>query len=157
MSLPRKRGVGGAIGYEKALQRFKDSVVDLIVKNIDDEVVKCIVIAGPGLMKKHIHARIIEQHQHLQRKTIMAHASSAYRHSLNEVLQDSQVMNMIKDTKAAREIKCLSEFHRLLATNDEKIAYGSSMVQAAAELGAIEVLLVTDAHIRSAEQKERQR
>lgn len=157
VSLPRKRGVGGSIGYEKALRRFQDSVVDLLIKNIDESIVKCIVIAGPGLMKKQIYERVVEQHPNLKRKVLTAHASSAYRFAVNEVLQDDQIMKMIKDTKAAREIRYLKEFHKLMAISPDKVAYGPFQVQSAAELGAIDVLLVTDSHIRSSEQKERQR
>ena len=64
-------------------------------------------------------------------------------------------MELIKDTKAAAEVSCLARFERMIANDADRAAYGPAHVRAAAEVGAIGCLLVTDAHIRSANAEER--
>jgi protein pelota len=50
MNLPRKRGNASA-GYDKALESFFGRVLQAIVRYVDWDVVKCLVIAGPGFTK----------------------------------------------------------------------------------------------------------
>ena len=46
-SLPRKRGPAIA-GYDKALARFMENVLAAVIRHVDWDVVKVLVIAGPG-------------------------------------------------------------------------------------------------------------
>lgn len=66
-------------------------------------------------------------------------------------------MRYIKDTKAAKEIKVLDEFHKLLAHDSTKAFYGAGHVFAAAEMGAIHKLLLIDSLFRSVDIKKRQK
>ena len=194
VNMPRKRGAGGVLGYDKAMKRFKDGVLQLIVNQVDISKIKCIVIAGPGLMKNQIKAHIAEEciknqaesknqeykmlaqflkgyhkDQLKDAKTtskfssgpkgrlVMAHASSGYRHSLMEVLSDAEVMAMVSDTKASKEVAYLEKFHRMMAQDTGRAFYGPIQVEGAAEQGAIDTLMVTDKLIRSAHSEERRR
>eukprot|EP00879_Flechtneria_rotunda_P013137 GHRR01013722.1.p1 GENE.GHRR01013722.1~~GHRR01013722.1.p1 ORF type:complete len:159 (+),score=61.97 GHRR01013722.1:256-732(+) len=71
-------------------------------------------------------------------------ASSAYIHSLKEVLALPAIASKIKDTKAAREVAALQEFYAMLGSDTSRAFYGPGHVLAAAELGAIQTLLVSD-------------
>ena len=88
-------------------------------------------------------------------RVVVAHASSGYGQSLQEVLQNERVMEMIKDTKAAAEVNCLARFEKMIVNDSDRAVYGPGHVRAAAEVGAIDCLLVTDSHIRSANPEER--
>ena len=47
----------------------------------------------------------------------MAHASSGFKHVLNEVLQDPALQSKLADTKATEEVQSLDLFYKTL-TND---------------------------------------
>lgn len=49
-NLPRKRGAAAA-GYDKAWNKFLDNVFTAVVRHVDWDIVKCLVIAGPGFAK----------------------------------------------------------------------------------------------------------
>jgi hypothetical protein len=70
-------------------------------------------------------------------------ASSAYKHSLKEVLALPAIAGKIKDTKAAREVSALQDFYAMLTADSSRAFYGPGHVLAAAELGAIQTLLIS--------------
>ena len=54
----------------------------------------------------------------------------------------------LQDTKAAREIQALQDFYDMLGSDSARAFYGPGHVWAAHELGAIQVLLITDTLFR---------
>lgn len=76
---------------------------------------------------------------------VCVQASSAYKHSLREVLALPAIASKIKDTKAAREVSALQEFYTMLTADSSRAFYGPGHVLAAAELGAIQTLLISGA------------
>lgn len=77
-------------------------------------------------------------------KFILVHASSGFKHSLREVLQDPAVLARLSDTKAASEVKALEQFYQILQVEPAKAFYGKNHVIRAAEAQAIETLLISD-------------
>lgn len=77
-------------------------------------------------------------------KFILVHASSGFKHSLKEVLQDPAVLARLSDTKAASEVKALEQFYQILQAEPAKAFYGKNHVIRAAEAQAIETLLISD-------------
>ena len=156
-NLPRKRGAAAA-GYEKALETFHSKVLNALLRHVDWSIVKCVVIAGPGFAKEgfkeylHLEAQRRELKEWLSNrsKIILAPASSAYKHSLKEVLASPSVASQIKNTKAALEVSTLSDFMTMLGTEPARAFYGPAHVKAAHELGGIETLLISDALFRTA-------
>jgi hypothetical protein len=72
-------------------------------------------------------------------KLLIAPASTAFKHSLKEVLALPAVASQIKDTMAAKEVRILGEFMAMLAVDSARAFYGPGHVWAAHELGAIQV------------------
>ena len=157
-SLPRKRGAAAA-GYDKAIETFYQRVFAAVVRHVDWEIVKCLVIAGPGFTKegfkefldleaqrKDIRVLILNKS-----KMVVAPASSAYRHALKEVLASPVVASQIKDTKAAQEVNALGDFMAMLGSDPARAFYGPGHVRAAHELGAIDTLLISDSLFRTAD------
>ncbi|KAL6844110.1 hypothetical protein ACP4OV_025783 [Aristida adscensionis] len=163
-SIPRKHGPAIA-GYESALKKFFEHVLQALLKHIDFEVVQCVVIASPGFTKDQFRdylfleaARrdlrvIIENKSRL----ILAHATSGYKHSLKEVLDTPGVMSLIKDTKAAQEVRALQEFFNMLTNDSERACYGPKHVEVAQDRLAIQTLLITDTLFRNADIATRQK
>lgn len=150
-NLPRKRGPAIA-GYDKAWEKFMDQALAAIVRHVDWAIVKCLVIAGPGFAKDTFKAyldaeavrRDIRPLIENRASIITAPASSAYKHSLKEVLTLPAIASKIKDTKAAREVQALQEFYAMMTADSARAFYGPGHVLAAAELGAIQTLLISD-------------
>ncbi|KAE8651736.1 hypothetical protein Csa_006098 [Cucumis sativus] len=121
-SIPRKHGPAIA-GYESALNKFFDNVLQAFLKYVDFNVVRCAVIASPGFTKDQFHRHLLLEAERRQLRPIienksrivLVHTTSGYKHSLREVLDASNVMNMIKDTKAAQEVRALKDFFSMLS------------------------------------------
>jgi protein pelota len=154
-SIPRKRGAAAA-GYDKALDRFFDKVLLATVRHVDWDIVKCLVIAGPGFAKdkflEYLTAEAVKRElkpfQTHKRNILVAQASSAFKHSLKELFAAPGLAVEIKDTKAAREVKVLQDFFSMLSSDPARAFYGPGHVHAAHELGAIQTLLITDTLFR---------
>lgn len=163
-NIPRKRGAAAA-GYDKALQTFFERTYNAITRHVDWDIVKCLVIAGPGFTKDtfkdflDLEAQRQEYRPLLLNKSkiVMAAASSAYKHALREVLATTVIASQIKDTKAAQEINALGEFMTMLGNDSARAFYGPGHVRAAHELGAIQTLLVSDSLFRTSDPMVRRR
>ncbi|KAI5394785.1 CDP-diacylglycerol--glycerol-3-phosphate 3-phosphatidyltransferase, variant 2 [Lathyrus oleraceus] len=144
-SIPRKHGPAIA-GYERALNKFFDNVLQAFLRIIDFNVVRCAVIASPGFTKDQFHRHLFLEAERKQlrpiienkSRIILAHTSSGYKHSLKEVLDAPNVMSMIKDTKAAQE-------------DSARACYGAKHVEVAHERLAVQTLLITDSLFRNAD------
>ncbi|XP_008800974.1 protein PELOTA 1 isoform X1 [Phoenix dactylifera] len=163
-SIPRKHGPAIA-GYESALKKFFENVLQALLKHIDFKVVRCVVIASPGFTKDQFRdyllleaerrqlRSIIENKSHL----ILAHSTSGYKHSLKEVLDAPSVMTLIKDTKAAQEVRALKDFFNMLSNDTARACYGPKHVEVAHERMAVQTLLITDSLFKNSDISTRQK
>lgn len=157
-SIPRKHGPAIA-GYDKALNKFFDNVLQAFLKNVNFDIVRCAVIASPGFTKDQFYKHILLEAERRQLRSIienksriiLVHTTSGYKHSLREVLDAPNVMSMIKNTKAAQEVRALEEFFGMLSNDPERACYGPKHVEVAHERMAIQTLLITDELFRSAD------
>ncbi|KAL9248250.1 hypothetical protein vseg_021594 [Gypsophila vaccaria] len=164
VSIPRKHGPAIA-GYESALKKFFENVLQAFLKHVDFNVVRCAVIASPGFTKDQFHSHLLLEAERKQLRSIienksriiLAHTTSGYKHSLKEVLDAPNVMSMIKDTKAAQEVRALEEFFNMLSNDPDRACYGPKHVEVAHERMAIQTLLITDELFRSADVVTRQK
>ncbi|CAN7014740.1 unnamed protein product, partial [Brassica rapa subsp. trilocularis] len=163
-SIPRKHGPAIA-GYESALKKFFENVLQAFVKHVDFSVVRCAVIASPGFTKDQFHRHLLLEAERRQlrpiienkSRIILVHTNSGYRHSLGEVLNAPNVMNMIKDTKAAKEVKALNDFFTMLSNDPARACYGPKHVEVAHERMAVQTLLITDELFRNSDVKTRKK
>ncbi|XP_022742594.1 protein PELOTA 1-like isoform X2 [Durio zibethinus] len=152
-SIPRKYGPAIA-GYESAF-----------LKHVDFNVVRCAVIASPGFTKDQFHHHLLLEAERRQlrpiienkSRIILVHTSSGYKHSLREVLDAPNVMNMIKNTKAAQEVRALKDFFSMLSNDPARACYGPKHVEIAHERMAVQTLLITDDLFRNSDVVTRQK
>lgn len=157
-NIPKKKGAAIA-GYDKAITTFYNRVYSAIVKHVDWNIIKCLVLAGPGFAKDSLRSHIDLEAQRNQEKSlllnkskiIVASASSPYKHAIKEVLASPEVAEKIKNTKAFEEVQKLTEFMTMLAADPARAFYGPGHVNAAHELGAIQTLLLSDSLFRTAD------
>eukprot|EP00668_Euglena_longa_P011910 GGOE01014330.1.p1 GENE.GGOE01014330.1~~GGOE01014330.1.p1 ORF type:complete len:384 (+),score=109.75 GGOE01014330.1:37-1188(+) len=162
VSIPRKRKSGSS-SHDKGLQRFYEQILTALQRNIRWEIVKAMIIASPGFTKDELFKYIIEESVRRELKDILenkgkfllCHASSGFKHSLKEVMADPTVANKLSDTKAAGEVKTLDAFYDMMSADPDRVMYGPKHCIAAAEKGAVDVLMITDTLFRAQTVAER--
>ena len=164
VNISRKRK-GNCGQHEKALIKFYDNMIQAIIRHINFDVAKCVILASPGFLKdqffeymnqsavKNDLKVIIEN----KAKFVLCHSSSGFKHSLKEILIDPLIQNKLTETKAASEVKALESFYHLLNTDPSKAFYGVKHVEKANEFQAIDILLISDKLFRSKDVNERKR
>lgn len=122
-----------------------------MINNINFEVVKNIVVAGPGYTKNefmdYLKDETTEKNHYPElhnRKEmfIVEHASSGYKHSLKEILLNKGIQVKIQASSAISEAKALEEFYEMLRKDPDRAAYGKKWVFTAAKENAIGILLM---------------
>nr|CAB3264774.1 protein pelota homolog [Phallusia mammillata] len=154
--IPRKRK-GSVQQHDKGVEKFFDSVVQAVIRHINFEVVKCVLLASPGFVKDQFYEYMFSQAVKTDNKTLIenkskflcVHSSTGFKHSLKEVLVDPAVSARLSDTKAASEIKALQDFYKTLQNEPDKACYGIKQIEKANESDAIDTLLITDGLLRS--------
>ncbi|KAF4655849.1 hypothetical protein FOL47_009258 [Perkinsus chesapeaki] len=156
VNIPKKRS--GTSGYDKALNKFYDQVYQAIKQHVDFERVKCIVIAGPGFVRddfiKYTREEATKKGDSVmlnaaKSKFVSCHCSTAYKQGLNELMSDDTVKSQVADTKAMSNVAALDRFYTMLKNDPDRAVYGPGPVTKAADMGAIEDLLITDGLFRS--------
>ncbi|XP_050310451.1 protein pelota [Anthonomus grandis grandis] len=151
VNIPRKRK-GFAQQHEKGLAKFYEQVMQAILRHVDFDVVKCVLVASPGFVRDQFFEYMFQMAVKTDNKVLLdnkskfmlVHSSSGFKHSLKEVLQDPAVMSRISDTKALGEVKALEQFYTMLQCEPAKAFYGKKHVEKANEAQAIETLLISD-------------
>ena len=62
-SIPRKRS--GASGHDKAMLVFFDRIVEALLRHVDFEVVKCVLVASPGFTREQFLVTMTKKTIHL--------------------------------------------------------------------------------------------
>ena len=89
MSIPQKRRPDK---YKEGVKSFFNKVARAIDLHLDLERLKCVIIASPGFVRDEFFDSIMVQRDENKRfilhrdKFLKVHASSGYKHSLQEVL-----------------------------------------------------------------------
>eukprot|EP00826_Nyctotherus_ovalis_P063192 TRINITY_DN9247_c0_g2_i1.p1 TRINITY_DN9247_c0_g2~~TRINITY_DN9247_c0_g2_i1.p1 ORF type:complete len:325 (-),score=140.69 TRINITY_DN9247_c0_g2_i1:73-1047(-) len=136
-----------------------------MLKYINFEVVKSIIIASPGFVKDEFFAFLkseLEQNKYPELKNrqelfILEHVTSGFKHSLKELLTSKSVQDRVAQSSAVSEAKILEDFNEMLRRNPDQAAYGKAWVEAAVEQGAVKVLLISDKILKAKNIVERKR
>lgn len=164
VNIPKKRK-GNSAQHDKSVSRFYENVAQALLRHVDFDIVKCVLIASPGFVREQFYDFLLQLALKDGNKTLidnkpkflLVHSSSGFKHSLKEVLADPLVMNKLSDTKAAGEVRALENFFELLQTEPDRAFYGKDHVERACQAQAIDTLLVSDKILRPADLAERKR
>jgi protein pelota len=136
---------------------FFQKILDSILKNLNFDIVKCIIVASPGFTKDQFGNFLTDStsnNKHYEtilknlNKFIYVHSSSGYKQSLQEVLSKPEILSQIKNTKAAEDINVMEKFNEMLYKDMDRIVFGIKAVEKANEKEAIETLIVSDDYLR---------
>ncbi|KAL2078738.1 hypothetical protein ACEWY4_026423 [Coilia grayii] len=151
VTIPRKRK-GSCTQHEKALERFYEAVMQGILRHINFDVVKCVLVGSPGFVKDQFTTYLFREAVRQDNKLLLenrpkfmtVHSSSGHKYSLKEILSDPTVTSRLSDTKAAGEVKALEDFYKMLQQEPDRAFYGLAHVEKASEALAIDILLISD-------------
>ncbi|XP_068230019.1 protein pelota-like [Palaemon carinicauda] len=160
-----KKGKADDTQRKKAIVKYYDQVMTAIIRHINFDIVKAVLIASPGFVKdqfyEHMMKNAVQADNKLllenKSKFVLVHSSTGFKHSLREVLEDQNIASRLADTKAAGETKALQQFMHMMGNDPDRAFYGIKHVERANESQAIETLLVSDSLFRSQNIDERRR
>lgn len=88
-SIPRKRK-GFAQQHDKGLTKFYENIIQAILRHINFDIVKCVLIASPGFVRDQFFEYMMQVAIKLDNKVLLenkskfmlVHTSSGFKHSL---------------------------------------------------------------------------
>ncbi len=121
-----------------------------VAKEMDDlsKDSKKIILAGPGFAKEHVQKIIKNNYPSVNEKLIIDSTSSATRSGITELLKRGNLDRIIQESEIIRESKLVEEFFSHLKKDDGLGIYGLEKIQEVDNIGAIEILLVSDQKIK---------
>ena len=169
MTIPKKRGIGRQSDHDKGMDKFFQTTLDTLLRQINLAESKPILLASPGFVASGFLKFTMDYATRTANKALqaqkqnflVAHSASGYMHALDEVLGSKEVLSKLKDTKYARETKLMDDFKTLLREDDGRAWYGPREVEQVVEKGAVGrgggVLLIIDQLFRAQDVAERRR
>ena len=155
-SIPKKRT--GSSQHDKSKINFFSKILNQLVKEINFENTKCVIIASPGFIKDEFGNYLTDQvNNNLKiygniksnlNKIIYCHSSSGYKQSLEEILSKPEIKKLIKDTKCIEDNQIMEKFNEVLGTDMEKAFFGLKSFEIAFQKNAIDTLILTDNFLR---------
>jgi protein pelota len=155
LSIPKKRK--GASQHDKSLTSFFQKILEAIIKNVNFEIVKCVIVASPGFVKDQFGDYLSDSttnNKHYEvlaknlNKFVYTHSSNGYKQALQEVLCKPEILTQIKNTKASEDIIIMERFNETLGKDMDRVIFGLKSVNEATEKDAIDTLIVTDNLLR---------
>jgi protein pelota len=149
-NIPKKRT--GSSNNSKGIKKFFDAVYQALLRHIDFNKIKAILIGSPGYVKDDFFTYLKEESIRRDdrslidniKKIVLVKASNGHKYALEDIFTDPSIMKRLEDTKVAKEVMILQKFMRMMDTNPDKAYYGYNHVISAQKQLAIDSLLVTD-------------
>lgn len=139
------------------MNAFFHDVFTAFVKHVDLDSVKCVVIASGGSTKDEFRGFMLTEAKRLkmkgleEKKSRIVVVGTKGKGELEEVLNESRVMNVLKESGVGMEMRAFRELWEILESDSGRACYGEKSVEAAQEMKAIETLLITDELYRNGE------
>lgn len=155
-NIPRKRK-NFCSQHQKGLEDFYEQIFQAMLKYINFEQIKCVIVASPGFVKdrfveymwQEVTKRELKHLLDSRSKFLTAHSSTGFKHSIREILSDPLIQPKLEDTKAVQEVKVWNKFQQLLGNEPNKAVYGFRDVGTANHYEAIECMMISDQLFRT--------
>ena len=161
--VPKRKGKLMQDKIKKSLESFYDNVLQCIMKYVDFNMIKTILLGGPGYVKQDFFEYVSEhgpekcvELKNRSKIFVLVHASSCTKQALSELLKNKDIQEKVSDSAAFSEAKILDQFYQTLNKDSNKAVYGVRSVKKAVEAGAVNIIMVTDSKLKSSSITERQ-
>lgn len=174
-----KHGSGKSLSsHDKAVQRFFKTLLDTLISLLEELAEQKeslgnlpVLFASPGFaaanflryLKENSTASAAKILQEFIKRNafVVVHSSSAYLHSLDEVMKSHEVKSRMKDAKYSRDARLMDDFLSLLRNDDGRAWYGHRECEIAVAMGAVGrgggMLIISNALFRNPDVAVRQR
>jgi len=142
----RNRAGGKQFAAKGAEGQYFKEISDVLRQNL--EKVDKIVIAGPGFTKENLLKALPDE---IKSKCVTEHASVTGETGLNEVVKRGALDKIISGTRISKETELVENFLTQIAKRAELARFKKDEIESAADLGAIDTLLVSDRLVRGKE------
>jgi protein pelota len=130
---------------EKIKQYYED-----ITKIINQHMpINKLIIIGPGFTKNDYYNYLEDKYPELAKKSVLESTGAGGHAGIQEVLKNGLIQNLTKDAKIATEISLVNKLLENIGKSSNLVTYGQNQVSAAANMGAVEKLLVVDELVRN--------
>ncbi|MGQ4833289.1 MAG: mRNA surveillance protein pelota [Candidatus Asgardarchaeia archaeon] len=134
--------------YELSLKEFFGNVLSML-KEYDSRYNPFkIVVVGPGFVKNHFKSFLEDREKKLAEKIIVENTSSSGETGIYEAIKRGILNRVLKEVQLFKDNELFDEFTARLGRDDKKVAYGLEEVRRAAELGAVDTLLILNSILR---------
>ncbi len=145
-TLAGKRYKGGQ--GDKDRGQYVEELLGVIVR--EAEGAQTLVLAGPGFLKEELQKRIAERFPEIRARLRVFPTAEAGRSGVEELLRSGKATEALAGTAAAEEAELVERLVVALS-GGRRAAVGLREVREAAEQGALETVLVSEALLRSPE------
>ena len=140
------------VDYESLLKTFISRVVKVILDTLSTGDLKALIIAGPGDIKNHLRAELVEK---TKIPIYIDTVSTGGCKGIEEILNRDVIKSVVGELNLIKARKILEEFKELLVKEHDLVAYGLEEVYEASLMGAVSKLLVVDELLKLANDEER--
>lgn len=157
VNIPRKKK-NFSSQYQKKMEDFFEQILQALLRHVNFDVIKCVLVASPGFVKDSFLEYMWKQasrNDNFKRlldnreKFLPAHSSTGFKHSIREVLSDPLIQPKLEDTKAVQEVKIWNTFQDMLSNDPNRAVYGLRDVEIANHYKAISCVMLSDMLFRS--------
>jgi protein pelota len=160
--IPKRKGKLMQDKIRKSVATFFEKTLSSLMSHVDFNVVKTVVLGGPGYIKSEFYAYVNEEGPkkfleiaNRSNLFVLTHASSCTKQALAEILKNKDLQEKIADTSAFSEAKVLDKFYQTLNKDPNKAVYGVRSVRKAIEANAVDTIMVTDSKLKAKSVAER--
>jgi protein pelota len=127
------------------------------IKNYYEEITKVVsqheniskyIIIGPGFTKNGYYNYLQDNYPVMAKKSVIENTGSGGHTGIQEILKSGLVSELTKETKIAKEIEEVNKLLEEIGKSSDLVTYGQKQSSTAAQMGAVEKLLVLDELVR---------
>jgi protein pelota len=150
--------------YEKQAQKesiasFFGQITTVVMDHLQRYQIGMIVLCGPGFVKEQYADQLRENlkgnNKAPEIRTLGA--SSGEISAIHEILKNGTVASLNADLTIAQDGTYMAQFTERLGKGEQTIVYGINETELAAQMGAIDVLMICDVYLRVGDIAERKR
>ncbi len=151
----RARGESHGKQYETQAKDFFKEVCEHIFNAVNTYTITTVIVGASTFWHDTLKEYLRELHATKTQLIVVSYANSGKEKDLEALFTRKELAKILEEDKTAQEIILVENALERLARRD-KISYGLKEVRAAAELGAVASVLVSEQLIKELRAKERQ-
>lgn len=132
--------------------QYEEDKLSGFYRNVAKEIGKLcknkVILAGPGFAKEHVYEEIKSNFPEIKDNIYLESTSSATKAGINEIIKKGSLEKVLQDSEISEETKIIDELFFHIRKEDGFSVYGINEVKRADDVGAIEILIVSEKRIK---------